>query len=29
VLAGAGYTEVRLRKFLFGGIALYWAARDH
>jgi demethylmenaquinone methyltransferase/2-methoxy-6-polyprenyl-1,4-benzoquinol methylase len=29
LLAGAGYTEVRLRKFLFGGIALYWAARDH
>jgi demethylmenaquinone methyltransferase/2-methoxy-6-polyprenyl-1,4-benzoquinol methylase len=29
ILSRAGYTGVAARSFLFGGIALHWAARDH
>lgn len=29
LLGRAGYAQVSVRKFLFGGIALHWAARDH
>lgn len=29
LLSRAGYARVRVRKFLWGGIALHWATRDH
>lgn len=29
VLRSTGYREISMRRFLFGGIALHWAARDH
>lgn len=29
VLRSIGYKEIAMRRFIFGGIALHWAARDH
>jgi demethylmenaquinone methyltransferase/2-methoxy-6-polyprenyl-1,4-benzoquinol methylase len=29
VLRGTGYKDVSVRRFIFGGIALHWAVRDH